>query len=161
MRPILVVTDARRRELAWSSYGLPDADGLPVRLAGPSLILAAELGEAGPPAAGLEGDFDRIDVAPQLIACLGKTHEIAIERFQRSQMYSHLSSLRASTLKGQVGFAFEHLNLVGTADEIVARVSRLAEAGVKHLAAIMFCADTVDGMLEQMQEFAEDVMPLV
>ena len=71
MRPILVVTDARRRELAWSSYGLPDADGLPVRLAGPSLILAAELGEAGPPDAGLEGDFDRIDASEIPAGALG------------------------------------------------------------------------------------------
>ena len=71
MRPILVVTDARRRELAWSSYGLPDADGLPVRLAGPSLTLAAELGEAGPPDAGLEGDFDRIDASEIPAGALG------------------------------------------------------------------------------------------
>lgn len=85
-------------------------------------------------------EFDRIDVAPQFIACLGKTHELAIKQFQQSQMYSHLSSLRASTLKGQAGFAFEDLNLVGTADEIVTRAGRLGEAGVKHLAGIMFCA---------------------
>lgn len=39
---VLVVTDARRRELAWSRYAAPGADGLPVRIAGPELAPAAE-----------------------------------------------------------------------------------------------------------------------
>ncbi len=33
-----VVTDARRREFAYSVYGALDADGLPVRVAGPALV---------------------------------------------------------------------------------------------------------------------------
>jgi len=36
--PLVVVTDARRREYAWSAYGEPDELGLPVRLAGPALV---------------------------------------------------------------------------------------------------------------------------
>lgn len=40
--PLLVVTDARRRELAWSRYAVPAAGGLPVRVEGPALIPAAE-----------------------------------------------------------------------------------------------------------------------
>lgn len=44
--PLLVVTDARRREVYWSAYsGLDDA-GLPVRLAAPGLARPAELEEA-------------------------------------------------------------------------------------------------------------------
>lgn len=35
--PLLVVTDARRREVYWSAYDVPDAAGLPVRIAGPAL----------------------------------------------------------------------------------------------------------------------------
>ncbi len=35
--PLLVVTDARRREVAWSKYLASDRLGLPVRVAGPSL----------------------------------------------------------------------------------------------------------------------------
>ena len=35
--PTLVVTDARRREVYWSLYDRPDAEGLPVRIDGPSL----------------------------------------------------------------------------------------------------------------------------
>lgn len=41
--PLLVVTDARRREVAWSSYAAADELGLPVRIAGPSLAAPADL----------------------------------------------------------------------------------------------------------------------
>lgn len=41
--PLLVVTDARRREVAWSTYGVSDELGLPVRTAGPHLAFPAEL----------------------------------------------------------------------------------------------------------------------
>ena len=41
--PIAVVTDARRRELAWSTYDAADELGLPVRIAGPALARADEL----------------------------------------------------------------------------------------------------------------------
>jgi len=41
--PLLVVTDARRREVAWSSYGPCDELGLPVRIAGPHLAFPDEL----------------------------------------------------------------------------------------------------------------------
>ena len=41
--PVAVVTDARRRELAWSTYAGSDELGLPVRVAGPALAPAAEI----------------------------------------------------------------------------------------------------------------------
>lgn len=41
--PLIVVTDARRRELFWSAYSGRDAAALPVRTAGPALTPAAEL----------------------------------------------------------------------------------------------------------------------
>lgn len=57
--PLLVVTDARRREVAWSSYAVGDALGLPVRVAGPLLAEPAELESA------VEGygDYRRLDAA--------------------------------------------------------------------------------------------------
>ena len=44
--PLLVVTDARRREVAWSSYAVSDELGLPVRIAGPQLAAPEELESA-------------------------------------------------------------------------------------------------------------------
>jgi tRNA threonylcarbamoyl adenosine modification protein YeaZ len=41
--PVLVATDARRRELYFSVYGEPDALGLPTRIEGPSVVKAADL----------------------------------------------------------------------------------------------------------------------
>lgn len=42
---VLVVTDARRRELAWSRFAAPGAGALPVRVAGPALVAVADLDE--------------------------------------------------------------------------------------------------------------------
>jgi tRNA A37 threonylcarbamoyladenosine modification protein TsaB len=57
--PLLVVTDARRREVAWSSYSAADELGLPARVAGPALASPDEL------EAAVEGygGFRRLDAA--------------------------------------------------------------------------------------------------
>jgi tRNA threonylcarbamoyl adenosine modification protein YeaZ len=44
--PLLVVTDARRREVYWSAYAGLDSAGLPVRLGAPGLAKPAGLDEA-------------------------------------------------------------------------------------------------------------------
>jgi tRNA threonylcarbamoyl adenosine modification protein YeaZ len=41
--PLVVATDARRRELYWSAYDAPDAAALPTRTHGPALVGATEL----------------------------------------------------------------------------------------------------------------------
>lgn len=41
--PLLVVTDARRREVYWSAYSGVDAEGIPVRAEGPALSKPDEL----------------------------------------------------------------------------------------------------------------------
>jgi tRNA threonylcarbamoyl adenosine modification protein YeaZ len=43
--PVLVVTDARRREFYWSAYSGADAAGLPVRVQGPGLSKPNDLPE--------------------------------------------------------------------------------------------------------------------
>ena len=43
--PLLVVTDARRREVAWSTYAAADELGLPVRVGGPRLASPGDLEE--------------------------------------------------------------------------------------------------------------------
>lgn len=44
---LLVVTDARRRELYWSAYSGADENGIPVRIDGPGLAKPDDLGHAG------------------------------------------------------------------------------------------------------------------
>ncbi|MEO8095304.1 MAG: tRNA (adenosine(37)-N6)-threonylcarbamoyltransferase complex dimerization subunit type 1 TsaB [Pseudolysinimonas sp.] len=65
--PALIVTDARRREVAWSAYAGLDADGLPVLTTGPHLAHPEDLETV------VEGYMvlDRIDAAAISAASLG------------------------------------------------------------------------------------------
>ena len=108
----------------------------------------------------LEGrDWDEMDVAMQLVACVASTHEEAVRRFRESQMYRHLVSLSGSTLKDQLGTKHEETNLVGSVEEVLEKAARFRQAGVKHLCGTYFCADSVSELLDQMQIFAEEIMP--
>ena len=108
-------------------------------------------------------DPDAIDIAPQFVACIGSSHEQARDRFRSSQMYEHLVSLSATTLKDQVaaGLKFEEIDLIGTADEIAAKIEALREAGVTHVSGLLFPANSVQELKDQMQQFAEEVFPRV
>ncbi len=59
---ILVVTDARRRELAWSAYEGVDSDGIPVRVDGPHLAPATAIDREG---------FDRVNAREVSAGALG------------------------------------------------------------------------------------------
>jgi tRNA threonylcarbamoyl adenosine modification protein YeaZ len=66
--PIAVVTDARRRELAWSAYAASDELGLPVRVGGPALVPISEVDAA------IAG-FRRVDAAVIPAGALGMLAE--------------------------------------------------------------------------------------
>ncbi len=108
-------------------------------------------------------DPDSIDIAPQFVAAIGSTHEAASALFRNSQMYNHLVSLSGTTLKDQVaaGVKFEELDLIGTADDIVEKIEKLREAGATHISGILFPANSVQEMKDQMQHFAEEVIPRI
>ena len=65
--PLLVVTDARRREVYWTAYSGLDSLGLPVVAHGPSLVRPDELPTAVP---GFEG-YRRFDAATVSAASVG------------------------------------------------------------------------------------------
>lgn len=125
----------------------------------PSATLAKMVVTLRESAAANGRDGSQLAVAPQLICYVGKTHEEAVARFQRSQLYEHLISLKGSTLKDQAGMDMVSANLVGTAQEVVEKAHELGKAGVTHLCGTYYCADTVQELKDQMQIFAEDVMP--
>ncbi len=106
-------------------------------------------------------DPKTIEVAPQYIVHIGKTHEAAVARFGESQMCKHLTSLRKSTLKEQGALQHEDINLIGTVPEVVEKALAFKEAGVTHLLGLYFAANTVNELLDQMQVFAEEVIPRV
>jgi tRNA threonylcarbamoyl adenosine modification protein YeaZ len=70
--PLLVVTDARRHEVYWSAYSGSDAEGLPIRVAGPGLTPPAELETAVPDFA----NFPQRTAAEVSAASLGLVAEL-------------------------------------------------------------------------------------
>lgn len=65
--PILVVTDARRREVYWSTYSGVDEQGLPLRTSGPELCRPDDLADA----VGDIARYRRLDEHPVSGAALG------------------------------------------------------------------------------------------
>jgi probable F420-dependent oxidoreductase len=110
--------------------------------------LAAEHGR------DLTADFE---VAPQFAVSLGRTEEEALDRFERSQVCAHMRSLGKSTLKGR-SEDFTARNLIGTPDQVRARVRELAEAGVNTCSGLLFATNTVEETLAQMRTFAAEVI---
>ncbi len=83
-------------------------------------------------------DWKQIEICPQFVVHLGKTHEQAIASFRKSQMNKHLVSLSKSTLKGQGAATHEEINLIGTPAEVVEKALAFKEAGVTHLLGLYF-----------------------
>ena len=52
-------------------------------------------------------------------------------------------------------------NLVGTPSDVAGQVEALAQEGITHVILQEFPVDTLDEMLEQVQRFGEEVLPLV
>ena len=103
-------------------------------------------------------DPDKISVAPQMVVCLGADNEDAQRRFQNSRIFEHLTTLQRATLRGIDPTDYANINLVGDTDVVIARVQALIDAGADHLAGLLFVANTVEEMLEQMEMFREGVM---
>ena len=70
---VLIVTDARRREVYWSAYSGVDEAALPIRLGGPGLAKPAELDEADFGFA----DLPRLDATTVSAGDLGMYAELA------------------------------------------------------------------------------------
>ena len=104
-------------------------------------------------------DGSKLDVAPQLMCYVAKTYEEAVKRFEKSQMYHHLVSLRQSTLKDQAGMDLVKANLIGSPEQVIPQIKALEEAGVKHLCGTYFVADSVAELKDQMSIYSEEIMP--
>lgn len=103
-------------------------------------------------------EYKDIDIAPQLSVSIAKTDEEAMKKFEGSQMFKHLESLKQSTLKNQDLGTAEQRNLIGTPDTIGEQIEKYIDAGVTTFSALIFSNNKVDEMLESMQYFSEEVM---
>jgi probable F420-dependent oxidoreductase len=140
-----------RRAVAWGDGWL--AAGMHVERLREHVKLLREMAER----AGR--DPKTIEICPQYVVHIGKTHEAAIESFRKSQMNKHLVSLRKSTLKDQGALTHEEINLIGTPAELIDKAVAFRDAGVTHLLGLYFAANATQELLDQMQAFAEEVMP--
>lgn len=100
-----------------------------------------------------------VEIAPQLVVCVGRTAEEAERDFKRSQVYEHLLSLQQSTLKGFDIDSYVSMNLIGSVDQVSESIDAYRQAGAGHLSGLLFVSNSVDQYVEQMQLFAETVMP--
>ncbi len=96
-----------------------------------------------------------IEIAPQFSVTIDKTMEAAEKRYMESGLVAHRESLAYTgrDLSHQV-----KANLVGSPDVILEKVAKLKEIGVDHCSALMFPANSVQEMDEQIEWFASDVM---
>jgi probable F420-dependent oxidoreductase len=104
-------------------------------------------------------DPKKIGTAMQLVVCLARTNDEAWQIYDRSPFEIFRASLSGTMLKGVGADDYKALNLVGTPDEVCARIAALEEAGVSHLCSLLFVGNTVEEMLGQIREFARVVMP--
>lgn len=104
-------------------------------------------------------DPDEIEVAPQLIATVGHDGTSARDIFKRSQVFEHLKSLTGATLKDQSLDDLTEQNLIGTPDDIIKKIQNYRDVGVTHFPAIIFAANDIPDLKQQMRVFAEHVMP--
>ncbi|MET0853112.1 MAG: tRNA (adenosine(37)-N6)-threonylcarbamoyltransferase complex dimerization subunit type 1 TsaB [Microterricola sp.] len=75
--PLLVVTDARRRELYWSAYSGVDALGLPIRRGGPGLAKPDEVSTTVLDGLAFTGEVERLDAAEISAGALGMFAELS------------------------------------------------------------------------------------
>lgn len=102
---------------------------------------------------------DAVEIAPQLVVCVGRTAEEAERDFKRSQVYEHLVSLQQSTLKGFDIDSYVSMNLIGSVDQVTESIDAYRRAGAAHLSGLLFVSNSVGQYIDQMQLFSETVMP--
>jgi probable F420-dependent oxidoreductase len=148
--PIFIAGNTERaiRRAARHAEGWLPASLTPPQLASGKARLGRFAEEAG-------RDPAQLSVATQLVVCMGRTQEEAERQFKASRVYQEWQAV------GLSGVALASLlgaNLIGTAEEICQRVAAFEQAGVDHLAGLIFLGRELAQVLERMEEFAESVI---
>jgi probable F420-dependent oxidoreductase len=143
--------EVRRRAGAWSQGWMP-------AVLSPEEI-ARGVDDVHRAAAAAGRDGSAIDIAPQFACSIGRTHDDAVRRFNGSQLYKHLESLKRSTLRDQKAGGFEQRNLIGSPEEICERIRAYERVGVTTCSGILFVANTVPELQEAIELFGREVIP--
>ena len=98
--------------------------------------------------------LSEIEVVAEAELCIADTHDTAVERYRASRMGHARIEKQGMDLQEVVD-----KNWIGTVDEVAAKMDRVLSDGVTHFNALHIAVDTLDQRLEQMQVFAEQVIP--
>lgn len=110
-------------------------------------------------ARGAGRDPAAVTIGLQTVVCIAETAGEARSRVEHSTFDLFRRSLTNTMMKGIDFDKYLADNLIGTPDEVCAKVANFQEAGLDGFFATLFVANTVDEMLEQMRLFAHHVMP--
>jgi alkanesulfonate monooxygenase SsuD/methylene tetrahydromethanopterin reductase-like flavin-dependent oxidoreductase (luciferase family) len=130
---------------------------LPAKI-GPADI-AAGRAEVATYARAAGRDPAAVTIGLQSVVCIADTTQEARDRLERSTFDLFRRSLKDTMMKGVDLDKYLADNLIGTPDEVCAKVAAFEEAGLDGFFATLFVANTVDEMLEQMRLFARYVLP--
>ena len=153
--PIYVGGNHRNQAVRAVRYG---QGWLPASI--PPALLKARVAELHREAESIGRAPVSIEIAPQVMVCIARTHEQAIRNFKASPMYRHLNTLKASTLRDvDVAAEAAGANLVGSPQEIIDKVAEFQAIGATMMATMTFVSPTIEATLEDIQFFAEEVFP--
>jgi alkanesulfonate monooxygenase SsuD/methylene tetrahydromethanopterin reductase-like flavin-dependent oxidoreductase (luciferase family) len=96
-----------------------------------------------------------IDLVAEGQVRLAHDKEKAVAEYGASRQ-ARFSLIRGASLEKLIAD-----NWIGTPDEVVQKISTVARQGVTHFNALHIAGDTMSERLDQMQMFAEEVMPRV
>jgi alkanesulfonate monooxygenase SsuD/methylene tetrahydromethanopterin reductase-like flavin-dependent oxidoreductase (luciferase family) len=142
--------EAMQRAVKYGRGWLPGWQPLPV-MEDRISTLKRQLVEAG-------RDLASFEIAPQLSCTVDRTMELAEKRYMESGLVAHRVSLAYTgrDLSHQVT-----ANLVGSPEVILEKIDKLRSIGVQHASALMFPANSVAELDEQIEWFAKEVMAKV
>ncbi|MFL6078238.1 MAG: LLM class flavin-dependent oxidoreductase [Mycobacteriales bacterium] len=104
-------------------------------------------------------DPSTLVTALQSVVCLGDTTEQARQRFRDSSFDLFRQSLSETMTRGVDQDTYFDLNLIGTPDEVCAKVAAYERAGLDQFTALLFVGNTVEEMRDQIRLFARHVLP--
>lgn len=96
-------------------------------------------------------DLSEIDLTIVSVLSIAKSHEKAVERFKNSRVVKRA--------RGQNLDDFVKRNLIGTPEEIIAKVSRLQDEGATHILMANRANSNFVEMEEQTRMVGEEVLP--
>lgn len=101
-------------------------------------------------------DISELDVVAESHLSLASTHQDAVTNYQNSRLGDRSKSMNIGDMNKVISD-----NWIGTVNEVVEKIVSTKEMGISHYLALHIAGDTVEAQKEQMQLFAEEVIPQV